>query len=152
MAITHLFRVPSVAFRATRCCFPWALFPKNALATDAGVALDPMTGGAIVDDNFETSAAGLFACGNALHIHDLVDFVSDEGDHAGASAARRALRRSVTPHATPPAATSREGIRPLRVQAQACAISFRQYVHPQTSRVTLRLPYVGVVRKRVDRH
>lgn len=113
------------------------LIPENALATDAGVALDPMTGGAIVDDNFETSAAGLFACGNALHIHDLVDFVSDEGDHAGASAARRALRRSVTPHATPPAAASREGSAPTRAGAGVRYI-VPQYVHPQTSRVTLR--------------
>ena len=113
------------------------LIPENALTTDAGVALDPMTGGAIVDDNFETSAAGLFACGNALHIHDLVDFVSDEGDHAGASAARRALRRSVTPHATPPAATSREGSAPTRAGAGVRYI-VPQYVHPQTSRVTLR--------------
>lgn len=113
------------------------LIPENALATDAGVALDPVTGGAIVDDNFETSAAGLFACGNALHIHDLVDFVSDEGDHAGASAARRALRRSVTPHATPPAATSREGSAPTRAGAGVRYI-VPQYVHPQTSRVTLR--------------
>ena len=113
------------------------LIPENALATDAGVALDPMTGGAIVDDNFETSAAGLFACGNALHIHDLVDFVSDEGDHAGASAARRALRRSITPHATPPAATSREGSAPTRAGAGVRYI-VPQYVHPQTSRVTLR--------------
>lgn len=113
------------------------LIPENALATDAGVALGPMTGGAIVDDNFETSAAGLFACGNALHIHDLVDFVSDEGDHAGASAARRALRRSVTPHATPPAATSREGSAPTRAGAGVRYI-VPQFVHPQTSRVTLR--------------
>ena len=113
------------------------LIPENALATDAGVALDPMTGGAIVDDNFETSAAGLFACGNALHIHDLVDFVSDEGDHAGASAARRALRRSVTPYATPPAATSREGSAPTRAGAGVRYI-VPQFVHLQTSRVTLR--------------
>ena len=113
------------------------LIPENALATDAGVALDPMTGGAIVDDNFETSAAGLFACGNALHIHDLVDFVSDEGDHAGASAARRALRRSVTPHATPPAATSREGSAPTRA-GDGVRYIVPQFVHSQTSRVTLR--------------
>ena len=113
------------------------LIPENALATDAGVALDPMTGGAIVDDNFETSAAGLFACGNALHIHDLVDFVSDEGDHAGASAARRALRRSVTPHATPPAATSRAGSAPTRA-GEGVRYIVPQFVHSQTSRVTLR--------------
>lgn len=113
------------------------LIPENALATDAGVALDPMTGGAIVDDNFETSAAGLFACGNALHIHDLVDFVSDEGDHAGTSAARRALRRSVTPHATPPAATSRAGSAPTRA-GEGVRYIVPQFVHSQTSRVTLR--------------
>ena len=113
------------------------LIPENALATDAGVALDPMTGGAIVDDNFETSAAGLFACGNALHIHDLVDFVSDEGDHAGASAARRALRRSVTPQATPPAATSRAGAAPTHA-GDGVRYIVPQFVHSQTNRVTLR--------------
>ena len=113
------------------------LIPENALAQEAGVALDPMTGGAIVDDRFETSAAGLFACGNALHIHDLVDFVSDEGDHAGSSAAHRALRRAATPQATPPAATSREGAAPTRA-GQGVRYIVPQFVHPETDRVTLR--------------
>ena len=113
------------------------LIPENALATEAGVALDPMTGGAIVDDRFETSALGLFACGNALHIHDLVDFVSDEGDHAGAAAARRALRRAVTPNATPPATTSRDGAVPT-CAGDGVRYIVPQFVHSATERVTLR--------------
>ncbi|MDO4501545.1 MAG: FAD-dependent oxidoreductase [Coriobacteriia bacterium] len=67
------------------------LIPENQLAEETGVILDRMTGGAVVDSNYETNVPGVFACGNALHIHDLVDFVSDEGDKAGLCAARHAL-------------------------------------------------------------
>ena len=68
------------------------LIPENALAQAAGIQMDPVTGGAVVTSHFETSIPGVFACGNALHIHDLVDFVSDEGDQAGRNAALHALR------------------------------------------------------------
>ena len=57
----------------------------------ADVQLSSSTGGAVVDDALATSVAGIFACGNALHIHDIVDFASAEGDRAGANAARYAL-------------------------------------------------------------
>ncbi|MDR2506010.1 MAG: NAD(P)/FAD-dependent oxidoreductase [Oscillospiraceae bacterium] len=63
------------------------LIPENELARAAGVAIDPVTGGAIVDGNCETSVPGIFACGNALHVHDLVDFVSREAERAGRAAA-----------------------------------------------------------------
>lgn len=63
------------------------LIPENEVAKTAGVALSPITGGAIVDERLATSTPGIFACGNALHVHDLADFASEEGERAGASAA-----------------------------------------------------------------
>ena len=63
------------------------LIPENELAREAGIRLDSRTGGAVVRENMETSMPGVFACGNALHVHDLVDFVTTEGERAGASAA-----------------------------------------------------------------
>ena len=63
------------------------LIPENELTKGAGVELDPITGGAVVDESRETSVSGIFSCGNVLHVHDLVDFVSEEAEIAGASAA-----------------------------------------------------------------
>lgn len=63
------------------------LIPENELAKKAGVALDPVTGGAVVDEYRETSVSGIFSCGNVLHVHDLVDYVSEEAELAGESAA-----------------------------------------------------------------
>ena len=63
------------------------LIPENTLIEEIGVRLDPRTKGAIVDDNYMTSIEGIFACGNALHVHDLVDYVSQEGKKAGKAAA-----------------------------------------------------------------
>lgn len=63
------------------------LIPENEVAKTAGVALSPITGGAIVDERLATSTPGIFACGNALHVHDLADFASEEGGRAGAFAA-----------------------------------------------------------------
>lgn len=67
------------------------LVPENELAKTASVMLDPVTGGAVVDESLQTSEPGVFACGNALHIHDLADYASEEGEVAGAAAARFAL-------------------------------------------------------------
>ena len=63
------------------------LIPENELSRAAGVTLDPRTNGPIVAENLQTSVPGIFACGNVLHVHDLVDFVTTEGERAGASAA-----------------------------------------------------------------
>ena len=63
------------------------LIPENELSRGAGVDLSPLTSGAVVDDTLQTSVPGIFACGNVLHVHDLVDFVSEESFRAGRMAA-----------------------------------------------------------------
>lgn len=63
------------------------LIPENELSKNAGVELSRITSGAIVDQNRQTSADGIFACGNVLHVHDLVDYVSEEAEIAGKAAA-----------------------------------------------------------------
>lgn len=63
------------------------LLPENELSRSAGVDLNPVTSGPLVDDSLETSTEGIFACGNVLHVHDLVDYVSEEAAMAGVSAA-----------------------------------------------------------------
>lgn len=62
------------------------LLPENELAKNAEVKLSPVTGGAVVDEKLMTSVEGIFECGNVLHVHDLVDFVSAESENAGKSA------------------------------------------------------------------
>ena len=64
------------------------LLPENELSREAGVELSPVTRGPVVNESLETSIPGVFACGNVLHVHDLVDYVSEEAANAGASAAR----------------------------------------------------------------
>ena len=63
------------------------LIPENELSLAAGVALDPRTRGAFVDENCQTGVPGVFAAGNVLHVHDLVDFVSLEAEALADSAA-----------------------------------------------------------------
>ena len=63
------------------------LIPENELTRGAGIALDRVTGGAAVDGGRETDVPGIFACGNVLHVHDLVDYVSEEASTAGEAAA-----------------------------------------------------------------
>ena len=82
------------------------LIPENELSKSAGVDLSPITSGPIVNDSLETNIDGVFACGNVLHVHDLVDFVSLEAE-ALASSAAEYLKN----HALPPC--------PLEVRAGA---------------------------------
>ena len=68
------------------------LLPENELSRQAQVSLNPVTNGPLVDENLETDVEGIFACGNVLHVHDLVDFVSEEAMQAGKAAAEYAQR------------------------------------------------------------
>ncbi len=72
------------------------LIPENELSSGAGIRLSPLTSGPEIDDSYETSVPGIFACGNVLHVHDLVDHVSEESFRAGKAAAEfvRGVRRS----------------------------------------------------------
>lgn len=63
------------------------LIPENELSRGMGVAMSPVTSGPVVNESLETSIPGVFACGNVLHVHDLVDFVSQEAASAGHHAA-----------------------------------------------------------------
>lgn len=67
------------------------LIPENELSKSAKVDLSGITSGAVVDQDRQTSAEGIFACGNVLHVHDLVDFVSEEAEIAGVAAAEYIL-------------------------------------------------------------
>ena len=67
------------------------LIPENELSNGLGLAMHPLTSGPIVDQRRETSEPGVFAAGNVVHVHDLVDFVSDEAEIAGKFAAKAAL-------------------------------------------------------------
>lgn len=78
----------------TECFYPCdtlllavGLISENELSVQAGIELDNKTGGPIVKDNMSTMSNGIFACGNVLHVHDLVDYVSEEAAYAGKNAA-----------------------------------------------------------------
>ena len=79
------------------------LIPENELAQSLGVELDPRTKGPVCDGQLMTSVDGVFSCGNALHVNDLVDYVSESGELAGRAAARYAPapRREVELRASP---------------------------------------------------
>ncbi len=76
-----------ISFDCDTVLFSVGLIPENELTKGAGVQLYPRTKGAVVNERRETSVGGIFACGNVLQVHDLVDFVSEESEIAGKSAA-----------------------------------------------------------------
>jgi len=86
------------------------LIPENELTVQAGVAIDPVTGGALVDDTFMTGVPGIFACGNVLHVHDLADWVSVEAEEAGRFAAAYVQDRREEPRRRTPVRAG-EGVR-----------------------------------------
>lgn len=67
------------------------LIPENELSRELGVEMSPVTSGPLVNESLETNVEGVFACGNVLHVHDLVDFVSKEAQAAGKNAAEYVL-------------------------------------------------------------
>ncbi len=72
------------------------LIPENELSKEAGVELSAVTSGPVVNESLETNIPGVFACGNVLHVHDLVDFVSEEAAAAGKNAAKYIFGNAVT--------------------------------------------------------
>ena len=70
------------------------LLPENELTKSASICLDRITGGAVVDQNRQTEIEGVYACGNVLHVHDLVDYVSEESEIAGKAAAAYVFGKS----------------------------------------------------------
>ena len=96
------------------------LIPENELTLGTGAAMDRVTGGAEVDETRETSVPGIFACGNVLHVHDLVDHVSQEAAIAGRAAAQYAARSGE--EAETRRVVARGGVRyvvPQRIRADA---------------------------------
>ncbi len=85
------------------------LIPENEISRAAGIEMDRQTGGPVVYENYETSIEGIFASGNVVHVHDLVDFVTEESELAGKSAAQYVLNGE----------TNREGA--ISVLPGACA-------------------------------
>lgn len=71
------------------------LLPENELSKSAGVELSKITGGPVVNDKLTTNVEGIFACGNVLHVHDLVDFVSEEAAIAGENAAAYVMGKEI---------------------------------------------------------
>ena len=106
------------------------LIPENELTRDAGIAMDPRTSGAMVYENMETSLGGIFASGNVVHVHDLVDFVTAESQRAGAGAAQYVLNGPATGQAlaikngTGVTYTVPQHIRPANI-AKAADVFFR---------------------------
>ncbi|NLO87867.1 MAG: FAD-dependent oxidoreductase [Firmicutes bacterium] len=74
------------------------LIPENDILEPLGVELNPRTGGPVVDQRLAANVPGLFSCGNALHVNDLVDYVSESGEIAGRAAAAYALGRTQPPN------------------------------------------------------
>ncbi len=95
------------------------LIPENELTRGAGIDINPVTSGATVDENRETDTDGIFACGNVLQVHDLVDYVSEEAEIAGRAAAEL-VKNGSAPRASV-ATTPGNGVRyvlPQRVHTE----------------------------------
>lgn len=87
------------------------LIPENELSEQAGVSIDPITSGPLVNESLETNVEGIFACGNVLHVHDLVDYVSVEAQKAGEKAAKYILGGLEKSSAEPVMLIGRDGVR-----------------------------------------
>ena len=98
-----------ISFDCDTLLLSCGLIPENELSLGAGVRLSGATSGAVVDDSLETSVPGIFACGNVLHVHDLVDHVSAESFRAGRAAAD--FVRNGKPEGSVIEVTDGEGVR-----------------------------------------
>ena len=115
------------------------LIPENELSRAAGVAINPITNGPTVNESLETSIPGVFAAGNVLHVHDLVDYVSEEAAAAGRCAAKFIRTRRQTSGRTLPV-RCRDGVR------YTVPASIRPEALDPDGTVTLRFRVDGVYR------
>lgn len=134
------------------------LIPENELSRSAGIEIHPVTGGPSVNDALETNIPGIFACGNVLHVHDLVDYVSQEAANAGRQAAayiKRQNTSAATPDLTPlPSETQAACSKNVRTLPILCEGGVR-YTVPETLRpdamddtVTLRFRVDNIYKNR----
>ena len=106
----HLYHLLRFGYRPSRIAYlahhawcdrargSWpSLIPENKLLEDAGIAIDPHTNGAFVDENLQTNMPGVFSAGNVLHVHDLVDFVSMESEALARHAAAYVEGKGIDP-------------------------------------------------------
>ncbi len=114
------------------------LIPENELSKSAGVDLSRVTSGPLVDDSLQTNVEGIFACGNVLHVHDLVDYVSEEAASAGRHAAKYLAGKAAGNGAAIPI----HAVNGVRYTVPAC-------VHPETmdDEITVRFRVAKPFRK-----
>jgi len=110
------------------------LIPENELSKSAGVQINPVTSGPVVDESLQTNVEGVFACGNVLHVHDLVDYVSEEAAMAGRNAVRY-LNKEQRDHVSEeqPTAKVQEAADDLRIELspeQGVRYTVPQSIHP----------------------
>ena len=117
------------------------LIPENELSREAGVDINPVTNGPAVNESLETSIPGVFAAGNVLHVHDLVDYVSEEAHAAGIHAADYVLDRMAVSKKTLPI-TCKDGVR------YTVPLSVRPDVLDPEGTMTLRFRVSGVFEKK----
>ena len=99
------------------------LIPENELSKKAGVEIDPKTKGPVVDENRQTTCEGIFACGNVVKVHELVDFVSEEGETAGYAAPCYAAGRPLeTTHHSEKRISEKKGVKNLADEADPAVI------------------------------
>lgn len=105
------------------------LIPENELSNHCGIDLDPKTRGPVVSQYRETSVPGIFACGNVLHVHDLVDYVSEEAEIAARGAVAFIREEKKTTHVAN--ALGRDGVSyvvPQRIDVEGCEASIKFYM------------------------
>jgi NADPH-dependent 2,4-dienoyl-CoA reductase/sulfur reductase-like enzyme len=129
------------------------LIPENEIISQMGAALLPDTNGVWVDSRMETSIPGVFACGNAVYVNDLVDNVSEEGEQAGKWAAARALGR-LPPESVRVPVRNDAGVRSVTPQSicagDGAVISLRVNVPGEDQRLRVFFGATVIVEKPLD--
>ena len=129
------------------------LIPENELAKTIGIEIDRATSGPAVDESLETSVPGIFVAGNELHVHDLADYVSEEGEVAGRNAAEFALgeRKAGTADIEVVKGENVGGMTPQHVTGSAEGITIRFRPRKRIQGAEIRVTSAGELVKRARR-